>query len=268
MEYLVNTEFRGGLFDAKFRKNEIYFDTPALLADATLAGTPFAGLFYSSSASGVCQYNLQLWEVRPNGTEKLVTRINFTDRNYIANQFKQKYVNGQSYGHVFRAGNRLRIKINNLDNVPMYTNGDTTDYFLRTNPFVLPVLKRGTNRLYINGSQQSYIELPLKNFVIGIRPVSQEIPQNFRLEQNYPNPFNPSTKIRFSVPNNSGGKDIIKLVIFDVNGREITTLVNQTFRPGTYEADFDGSRLASGVYFYRLTAGSDFNAVKKMILVK
>ena len=268
MEYLVNTEFRGSLFDAKFHKNEIYFDTPALLADATMAGTPYAGLYYSSTANSVCQYNFQVWEVRPNGEEKLVTRLNWTDRNYTTNQVKEKYVNGQAYGHIFRSGSRIRVKLNNLDNVPMYTNGDTTDYFLRTNPFVLPVLKRGTNKVYINGSSRSYIELPLKNFVIGIKPISQEIPKQYMLFQNYPNPFNPQTKIRFSIPPSEGERGrIIRIIIYDILGKEIETLVNEQLKPGTYEADFDGSKYASGIYYYRLIT-EGYTQTKKMVLVK
>jgi len=272
MLYLVNTEFRGSLFDAKFHKNEIYYDTPALLADAIMAGTSYAGLFYSSTANGVCQYNFQIWEVRPSGEEKLVTRINWTDRNYSANQIKQAYVNGQSYGHIFRTGSKIRVKINNLDNVPMYTNGDTTDYFLRTNPFVLPVIKRGTNRVYINGNSMSYIELPLKNFVIGIKPISQQVPGEYKLMQNFPNPFNPVTKIRFDVSTSnltqSGAKGhIVNLIIYDITGREITTLVNEALSPGTYEADWDATEFPSGAYFYMLST-DDFKEVKKMVLVK
>jgi len=264
MEYLVNTEFRGSLFDAKFRKNEIVFDTPALLADATLAGTPYAGLFYSSSAGSLCQFNLQLWEVRPSGEEKLVTRINWTDRNYIQNQVKQAYVTGQSYAHIFRMGSKIRLKVNNLDNVPMYTSGgDTTDYFLRTNPFVLPVLKRGINRVHVNGSSRSYIELPLKNFVIGIKPVSTEVPDRFKLYQNYPNPFNPLTSIRFQVAKS----DNIKIIIYDITGKEISKLVDENLQPGTYETDWDGSQYASGVYLYKIISG-DYSETKKMIMVK
>lgn len=268
LEYLVNTEFRGALFDQKFRKNEIFFDTPALLADATMAGTPVVYMNYSSSAN-ICQYNYQIWEVRSNGEEKLVTRINYTDRNYTANQTKQLTVNGQSYAHIFKAGSRIRIRINNLDNVPMYTSeGDTTDYFLRTNPFVLPVTKRAINRLYINNNLRTYIDLPLKNFVIGIKPISTEIPTEFKLFQNYPNPFNPVTKIRFSLPNPSeGGAKDVKLIIYDLSGREIETLVNEQLQPGTYEVDWNAAKYASGVYFYRLVT-DDYSQTNKMILIK
>jgi hypothetical protein len=83
------------------------------------------------------------------------------------------------------------------------------------------------------------------------------------LAQNYPNPFNPATSIKFSLPKQSH----VKLVIYDVLGKEIATLVNDELKAGVYNKTFDGSNFASGVYFYRIDAG-DFTDVKKMVLVK
>ncbi len=90
------------------------------------------------------------------------------------------------------------------------------------------------------------------------------IPTSFELHQNYPNPFNPSTKIAFDLPKDAK----VKLVIYDILGREIKTLIHNEFRAaGKYITEFNGSNLASGVYFYRLQAG-DFVSVKKMVLIK
>ncbi len=85
----------------------------------------------------------------------------------------------------------------------------------------------------------------------------------FTLEQNYPNPFNPSTTIRYSLP--SAGD--IELTVFDVFGSEIETLINQRQPAGIYSIDFDAPNLSSGIYFYRLIAGS-FSQTKKLILLK
>ncbi len=98
---------------------------------------------------------------------------------------------------------------------------------------------------------------------VGIAPVSNEIPAKFSLMQNYPNPFNPSTNIRFSIPQSCS----VKLAVYDGIGREVAVLINSNYEPGDYELDFDGSRLSSGVYFYKLQAG-DFTEAKKMILSK
>jgi hypothetical protein len=88
-------------------------------------------------------------------------------------------------------------------------------------------------------------------------------PFTFGLEQNYPNPFNPSTSIKYQIPSTN----FVTLKVYDVLGREIATLVNEVKQPGTYAVQFDGSGLASGIYFYKLQAGS-FADVKKLVLVK
>ncbi|MBK7447610.1 MAG: T9SS type A sorting domain-containing protein [Ignavibacteria bacterium] len=91
-------------------------------------------------------------------------------------------------------------------------------------------------------------------------------PDNFSLTQNYPNPFNPSTKISYSIP--SEGK--VSLSIFDMTGKEVKSLVNSEQTAGYYSVSFDGSSLASGVYYYRVTVTgqNNFVATRKMLLVK
>ena len=83
------------------------------------------------------------------------------------------------------------------------------------------------------------------------------------LHQNYPNPFNPSTSIQYAVSN----RQFVSLKVYDVLGNEIATLVNEEKPAGSYEVEFDGIGLPSGVYFYRLTAGK-FADTKKLILLK
>lgn len=97
----------------------------------------------------------------------------------------------------------------------------------------------------------------------GIILTSTGMPVSYALHQNYPNPFNPTTKINFDIPKQS----VVKLVIYDMLGREVSTLVNGQLNPGQYSADWNGSGLASGMYFYKLEAGS-FSQIKKMILIK
>jgi hypothetical protein len=98
---------------------------------------------------------------------------------------------------------------------------------------------------------------------IGIEPISNEVPNGFSLSQNYPNPFNPSSKIKFQITKLSS----VKLVVFDALGREIETLVNEQLKAGTYEVNFDGGKLSSGVYYYKMIA-DDYTETRKMILVK
>ena len=102
----------------------------------------------------------------------------------------------------------------------------------------------------------------MNGVVVGV-PNENISPASFNLSQNYPNPFNPATKITYSIPNESQ----VNLKIYDVMGREVAVLVNGRQQAGTYEVNFNAASLASGTYFYKLTAG-DFVSVKKMILLK
>ena len=88
-------------------------------------------------------------------------------------------------------------------------------------------------------------------------------PTTYKLENNYPNPFNPTTTIKYQIPELS----FISLKVFDVLGNEILTLVETEKPVGTYEVEFDATNLSSGIYFYRIQAGS-FVETKKMILLR
>jgi predicted phosphodiesterase len=102
---------------------------------------------------------------------------------------------------------------------------------------------------------------------IGIEPIS-EVATEFKLEQNYPNPFNPVTKIRFQIPAFvETTRRVVSLIIYDVLGKEISTLVNDELNPGTYEVKWDASAYASGIYFYSLSSASGI-ITRKMILLK
>jgi hypothetical protein len=105
---------------------------------------------------------------------------------------------------------------------------------------------------------------PVAPFVTGlITKDFVNLPTEFILEQNYPNPFNPSTTISFSVPE----IEFVTLKVYDVLGNEIATLINEEKSAGSYEILFDATDLSSGIYFYRLQAGS-FVETKKMVLMK
>ena len=99
---------------------------------------------------------------------------------------------------------------------------------------------------------------------VGVEPNGNTIPTEYSISQNYPNPFNPTTIINFGLPK----AGLVKLVVYDILGRTVQTLVNNEFKEaGNYKADFDGTNFASGVYFYRIEAG-DFVQIKKMVLIK
>ncbi|HMQ79571.1 MAG TPA: T9SS type A sorting domain-containing protein [Ignavibacteria bacterium] len=102
---------------------------------------------------------------------------------------------------------------------------------------------------------------------IGIEPISNLVPKSYSLQQNYPNPFNPTTNIKFDVAANG----FAKLVVFDVLGREVATLVSEELKAGQYAVNYNASSLPSGVYLYRLTVSGNnatFVDTKKLVLVK
>ena len=111
--------------------------------------------------------------------------------------------------------------------------------------------------------------------ILGDVPESSGIPSDVDLMQNYPNPFNPTTKIGFQISdharlpssNNQGGQGWVTLKVFDVQGREVATLVNERKPPGTYEVVLDGTKFSSGVYFYRL-ATEGVSITKKLLLIR
>ena len=99
--------------------------------------------------------------------------------------------------------------------------------------------------------------------VYGPVEVNNELTLTYSLKQNYPNPFNPATVISYQLPE----KELVSLKVYNSLGEEVAVLVNDIKPAGKYEVNFDGSELASGVYVYRISAGS-FNSVRKMILIK
>lgn len=99
--------------------------------------------------------------------------------------------------------------------------------------------------------------------ITGINPSPGELPTVYSLDQNYPNPFNPSTSIKFSIP---VAGDVV-LSVYDVNGKLVSTLVNERKTAGIYTVDFNAARLSSGVYFYKIKSG-EFIDTKKMVLIK
>lgn len=99
--------------------------------------------------------------------------------------------------------------------------------------------------------------------VTGNFNISSEIPVEFKLYENYPNPFNPTTSIKYDIANNS----FVKLVVYDVTGKEVETLVNDNLQAGKYEATFNGKNYSSGIYFAKIEAGS-YKHIVKMIMVK
>ena len=105
-----------------------------------------------------------------------------------------------------------------------------------------------------------------------VKVISITTPNGYQLYQNYPNPFNPTTKIKFSIPSSQIGKSLnVQIVVFDILGNEVATILDKELLPGSYEIEFgakiNNRQLVSGIYFYQLRVGG-FAQTKKMLLVK
>ncbi len=99
--------------------------------------------------------------------------------------------------------------------------------------------------------------------ITNIDPVNNTVPSDYSLAQNFPNPFNPNTSIRFEIPSVTHAK----LTVYNAVGEEVDVILNETISGGIYQLSWDGSGFASGIYYYRLTAGG-FTQTKKMMLIK
>lgn len=121
-----------------------------------------------------------------------------------------------------------------------------------------------------NGAYEGLIYLDdIQTDIILSSEEANTMPLEFALKQNYPNPFNPVTTIQYSFPANVGTLSgaSVRLAVYDVLGREVTVLVNEFQKPGSYKIDFDASGISSGVYIYRLKINS-FVSAKKLVLLK
>lgn len=125
------------------------------------------------------------------------------------------------------------------------------------------------NRLYFKNLNSGWvvgengIMLTMGDAIIGINKLYEITPERFELLQNYPNPFNSSTNIKFRI----SISEHVKLSVFDITGKEIFVLMNSSMNPGVYDFNFDGTGLASGIYFYSLSAGEKI-ITKRMALIK
>lgn len=144
------------------------------------------------------------------------------------------------------------------NNIFLSTNYGTNWTDLSSGFFQTPIRSLVVNNEFLFAGTENYVfRRPLSEIA-----TSMELSESI-LYQNYPNPFNPTTTIRFSIPKLS----FVILKIFDLLGREVTTLFNEEKKVGTYEIKFDGSLLSSGIYFYRLQAGN-YSQTKKLMIIK
>ena len=230
-----------------------------------------------TTSYGIGDYDCYLVRVNLNGDTLWSKHYGgeSDDKAYAIELFEDGFVLG---GYTYNEGSTERdafiIKTN--------FNGDTI--WTKTigglyNDFGFDINKTNDNGLILTGEFDKYGDgnhdvwlVRIDNIVTGLE--NEFFPTHYILSQNYPNPFNPSTKIKFTIPQSPlpggdgrGGLQLVKLVVYDVLGNEVATLVNEEKPAGEYEVEFNAKGLPSGIYFYRLIAGS-YIKTRKMILLK
>jgi hypothetical protein len=225
--------------------NQTAYNSKAVWALTAMGNNIFAGTYdYGNNSAGV-------FVTTNNGSNWTQTSLN--NRNVLSLT---------TIGSNIIAG---IYDFNNSNGVYLSTNNGTTwitnNQGFNTLPKVRAFLVT-SDYIFAGTEEDALWRRPISD-IVDIQNTNSEIPIKYSLYQNYPNPFNPITNVKFSIINSGQ----VKLIVYDVQGREVQTLVNESLKPGTYEAAFDGSMLNSGVYFYKLVTGN-FTETKKMVLIK
>ncbi|MBE2219217.1 MAG: SBBP repeat-containing protein [Ignavibacteria bacterium] len=212
----------------------------------------------------------QLWASAYNGTGNGDDRAEAIGIIKNSDNSRSIVVTGKSWGTQANY-DYATVRYNGSNGVQSQTS--RYSFTGSSNDIAKDVAVSTNNKVFITGFSQLIIDGPLAQCYISTLMLDwgesseliteNNIPQSFKLQQNYPNPFNPSTTIKFDLSEASE----VKLVVYDMLGRENTVLINQYLAAGSYTFSFTGSNLSSGIYFYELRAGS-YRDIKKMTLVK
>ena len=213
---------------------------------------PINGIWTGDNQGNITYFNGLNWDTRSfqdSGFYSDIRTIFIDDDDY-------KWI-GFEYNGIIKFKNNEYIVFNTnnsglpIDRINVITEDESGNILIGTSDGGLAIYKEGS--------------------ITAVENKRNPLPDGFQLFQNYPNPFNPSTTIKYSIPpllnSNFASTTSVQLKIYDILGKEITTLVNEEKPAGTYKVKWDVKNLAGGVYFYRIIIGN-YTAVKKMIYLK
>lgn len=239
---------------------------------------------YASVSDSGYSYGLAFGDLNSDGFPDLFVANTFNENQnnyfYLNNGNTNKYIQIRTSGVTSnRAGIGTKVKIKaNINGNPVwqtkivegqsgYCSQNLWLNFGLGNATVIDSMivewQSGSVNKFANIQLNRFISLIENGGIVNINKYSNEIPNQITLEQNFPNPFNPETKINFSVQENSN----VKIIVSDINGKEVQTLLKSNLTPGSYEVVFNGKNICSGVYYYTLIAGN-FISTKRMVLIK
>jgi hypothetical protein len=259
------------------------------LTDLHVTGLALGGtyLYAATSSSGVFQSSTNMIQLTPCNsglTNSEIKAIGASDTNVFAATDSSVYLstdNGANWNTADTglpsgtyvlcfaidssggASNNIFAGTNGKG-VFLSTDGGTSWQDINTGMSNTTVLSLTINGMTLfAGTDRGVWTLTVAGLITAVKRNAREIPDRFSLSQNYPNPFNPLTVIGYQLPVNT----LVTLKVYDILGRLVTTLVEDRQSAGTHSVTFNASNLSSGVYFYRLTAGS-YVQTKKLMLLK
>lgn len=210
--------------------------------------------------------DLRFWVQKQSVVDTTISRIGWTGTgfgNSCDNLFGTRLVDSTGILSVQNMTPATCPANQNANSTGNFTPKSPLNVFTNTDPNGAYILRISDNAAGDVGSLKSWTVWVQYGPMVGVNNNNISIANDYSLSQNYPNPFNPATKISYSIPKSG----VVSIKVFDILGKEVTTLVNEFKNAGKYEALFNGSNFSSGVYFYRLESG-DFVDTKKMFLVK
>lgn len=253
---IQNNSSSGGVVPASF--NSINYYNPADVVTSRTFTLTMAGSHPMHLINGLAfDMNRIDWQTPQHSLEK------WTIRNLTAD-FHPMHTHDAQWQVLTRNGST---------NIPAWDKGWKDTTILSPGEIVEVLVKftehKGTYLFHCHNLEHEDEGMMLNFKVIdpiGIQQISTNVPADFKMHQNYPNPFNPATKIKFDI-NSAASNNTTRLAIFNIEGREVVTLVNQSLKAGSYEVDWNANGLASGTYIARLSSGN-FTRSLKLILTK
>ena len=247
--------YKGSAFVNAFSAAPTRFLSDPVADTVEITGVPYATMRVRSGAPQF-QSHVRIYDVAPLDTGmvwSIMSRGADGVRDNTPGTLLTREYECHALSHLVPPGHRIGVEVTSLD------------MFDATRSHFIPYFTSSASWVSSSPASPSYVDIPIVGDAgfVSVAPSVAGHPSGIVLHQNFPNPFNPTTMVSCQLPVASH----VSIVVFDMLGREVGKLVDQQTEAGTHQWRFDASNLASGVYFYRMTAG-DYVATRRMILLR